>query len=279
MKIKYICTYWGSEHQSAKEFLSIVIANGYDGVEINFPDDANFVVEFMEELETIRKTSNSDFIFIAQQVLSNKNETVNEYIERITERLEYLTALKPDYINSHTGKDFYDLSDNCKIIEITEQISRDSGIPIWHEIHRGRFSFHLKTLLKYLDIYPKLKLIGDFSHFCVVSESNLEDQKDLLEKIYPNIKHIHARIGFEQSPQVNNPFAPEWEKHLERYLNWWKEIIENHKNNYSQITITPEFGPFPYMPEEPFTKKPLSNQWEINLQMKKYLQQNLLTNG
>jgi sugar phosphate isomerase/epimerase len=279
MKIKYICTYWGCEHQSAKEFLSNLVANGYDGVEINFPDDANFVIEFMEELETIRNTSNSDFIFIAQQVLSNKNETVNEYIERITERLEYLTTLKPDYINSHTGKDFYDLSDNCKIIEITEQISRDFGIPIWHEIHRGRFSFHLKTLLKYLDIYPKLKLIGDFSHFCVVSESNLEDQKDLLEKIYPNIKHIHARIGFEQSPQVNNPFAPEWEKHLERYLNWWKEIIENHKNNYSQITITPEFGPFPYMPEEPFTKKPLSNQWEINLQMKKYLQQNLLTNG
>ena len=48
------------------------------------------------------------------------------------------------------------------------------------------------------------------------------------------------------------------------------------KNKKSAIcTITPEFGPFPYMPQEPFTKKPLSNQWEINLQMKNYLQQNL----
>ena len=61
---------------------------------------------------------------------------------------------------------------------------------------------------------------------------------------------------------------------------WWKEIIQIHqKRNYSAISITPEFGPFPYMPQEPFTKKPLSNQWEINIQMKNHLQQNLFTNG
>lgn len=276
MEIKYICTYWGCEHLSAKEFLSNVMQNGYDGVEINFPDDELFIVEFNAELERIRNTINPNFIFIAQQVLPNKKETVNEYIDRITQRLEFIIQLKPNYINSHTGKDFFDFSDNCKIIEVCNQLTRVSGIPIWHEIHRGRFSFHLKTLVSYLDIFPKINLIADFSHFCVVSESDLHDQYDLLSKIYPNIKHIHARIGFEQSPQVNNPFAPEWKTYLEQYLSWWKEIIAIHKNKKSAIcTITPEFGPFPYMPQEPFTKKPLSNQWEINLQMKNYLQQNL----
>ena len=276
MEIKYICTYWGCEHISAKEFLSNVLENGYDGVEINFPDDEHFIVEFNAELERIRNTINPNFIFIAQQVLPNKKETVNEYIDRITKRLEFLIQLKPNYINSHTGKDFFDFSDNCKIIEVCNQLTRVSGIPIWHEIHRGRFSFHLKTLVSYLDIFPKINLIADFSHFCVVSESDLHDQYDLLSKIYPNIKHIHARIGFEQSPQVNNPFAPEWKTYLEQYLSWWKEIIAIQKNKKREIcTITPEFGPFPYMPQEPFTKKPLSNQWEINLQMKNYLQQNL----
>ncbi len=280
MDIQYTCTYWGCEHLSAKKFLSNVVANGYGGVEINFPDDASFIKEFIEEFENIRNTINPNFIFIAQQVLSNKNETVDDYIKRISERLEFLTTLKPDSINSHTGKDFFDFSDNCKIIENADHISKKSGVPIWHEIHRGRFSFHLKTLLKYLDIFPNLNLIADFSHFCVVSESNLEDQKDLLVKIYPYIKHIHARIGFEQSPQVNNPFAPEWRNHLEQYMFWWKEIIEFQKKiNNTVFTITPEFGPFPYMPQEPFTKKPLSNQWEINLQMKHYLQNKLLTNG
>ena len=276
MKVKYICTYWGCEHQSAKEFLTNVVANGYDGVEINFPDDGNFIAEFQEELSNIRNSIKSDFIFIAQQVLSNKNESLNEYTERLRDRLLFLISLEPDYINSHTGKDFYAFSENCKIIEMTERIGNNSGIPIWHEIHRGRFSFHLKTLLNYLEFFPDLQLVADFSHFCVVSESNLSDQQDLLEQIYPNIKHIHARIGFEQSPQVNNPFAPEWKNHLERYLVWWKQIMEvQSKKNNSFTTITPEFGPFPYMPEEPFTRRSLSNQWEINIQMKKYLQNSL----
>lgn len=276
MAIKYICTYWGCENQSAKEFLSQVVSNGYDGVEINFPDDALFIAEFISEIEQIRNTINKGFLFIAQQVLSRRKETVDAYIERMMERLYFLTTLKPNYINSHTGKDFFDFSDNCKIIEITEHISRKSGIPIWHEMHRGRFSFHLKTLLKYIDIYPKLKLIADLSHFCVVSESDLSDQSDLLKKLYPNIKHIHARVGFEQSPQVNNPFAPEWKNHLEQYLIWWKEIIKVQTlKGASDITITLEFGPFPYMPEVPFTKKPLSDQWKINLQMQHYLQKNL----
>ena len=145
MNIKYICTYWGCENQSAKSFLDAVVANGYNGVEINFPDDQQFIEEFMMELEKIRNTIDPNFIFIAQQVLSNKNETVIEYTQRMADRLNLLITLQPNYINSHTGKDFYDFSDNCSIIQYTEQLSKSTGIPIWHEIHRGRFSFHSKT--------------------------------------------------------------------------------------------------------------------------------------
>jgi sugar phosphate isomerase/epimerase len=276
MEIKYLCTFWGCETQTAKEFLSAAIENGYNGVEINFPDDRSFISQFLEELNTIRNTIDKDFVFIAQQVLPNKNETVSNNTKRISERLEFLATLGPDYINSHTGKDFFGFSENCDIINVTERISQAYKIPIWHEIHRGRFSFHLKTLLNYLEVYPQLNLIADFSHFCTVSESLLQDQQDILKKIYPNIRHIHARIGFSQSPQVNNPFAPEWKICLEQFTMWWQQIIDiQKKRKVSFFTITPEFGPFPYMPLEPFTRKPLANQWEINLQMKNYLQQNL----
>jgi hypothetical protein len=280
MEIQYTCTFWGCEKQTAKEFLANAIANGYDGVEINFPDDAEFVAEFISELAHLRQTTHPNFIFIAQQVLPNRKETVKVYTQRMTERLAFLTALKPDYINSHTGKDYYSFGENCTIIDAAEQLAKSAQIPIWHEIHRGRFSFHLKTLLDYLELFPKLKLIADFSHFCVVSESDLHDQHELLTQLYPHIQHIHARIGFEQSPQVNNPFAPEWKSYLERYTTWWNELLEVQKKLHKhRLSITPEFGPFPYMPQEPFTQKPLANQWETNLQMKNYLQKNLLTNG
>ena len=276
MQIKYLCTYWGSEDLSAKAFLDKVLSNGYDGVEINLPDDPQFIDEFMSELERIRKTSHPDFIFIAQQVLSNEKETVAAYSERLTKRLNFLVGLNPNAINSHTGKDFFEFEENYNIIEKVEELGRAVGIPIWHEIHRGRFSFHLRTLLDYLNIFPNLKLIADLSHFCVVSESDLSDQQALLTRIYPNIQHIHARVGFEQSPQVNHPFAPEWNKHLDRYTTWWKEIIQFHsQNGAAHFTITPEFGPFPYMPQAPFTQQPLADQWEVNRLMKKYLQEKL----
>jgi sugar phosphate isomerase/epimerase len=276
MEIKYLCTYWGSEDLSAKAFLDKVLSNGYDGVEINLPDDPQFIDEFMSELERIRKTSHPDFIFIAQQVLSNEKETVAAYSERLTKRLNFLLELKPNAINSHTGKDFFEFEENCTIIEKVEELGRAAGIPIWHEIHRGRFSFHLRTLLDYLNIFPNLKLIADLSHFCVVSESDLSDQQELLTRIYPNIQHIHARVGFEQSPQVNHPFAPEWKKHLDLYTTWWKEIIAlQSQNGAAQMTITPEVGPFPYMPQAPFTQQPLADQWEVNRLMKKYLQEKL----
>ncbi len=130
MEIKYICTYWGCEHQSAKEFLNQVVEQGYDGVEINFPDDAHFIAEFLLELQNIRKQTQKNFIFIAQQVLSNQSETVDEYAFRLKNRLEFLASLQPDYINSHTGKDYYSFSDNCKIIDSCDNISRITGIPI-----------------------------------------------------------------------------------------------------------------------------------------------------
>ena len=276
MEIKYLSTYWGSEDLSAKAFLDKVLSQGFDGVEINFPDDPQFIDEFMSELERIRKTSHPDFIFIAQQVLSNEKETVAAYSERLTKRLNFLVGLNPNAINSHTGKDFFEFEENYNIIEKVEELGRAVGIPIWHEIHRGRFSFHLRTLLDYLNIFPNLKLIADISHFCVVSESDLSDQQALLTRIYPNIQHIHARVGFEQSPQVNHPFAPEWNKHLDRYTTWWKEIIQFHsQNGAAHFTITPEFGPFPYMPQAPFTQQPLADQWEVNRLMKKYLQEKL----
>ena len=276
MKLKFMCTYWGSENLSAKSFLHRAVSQGYDGVEINFPEDEAFVQEFVSELNNIRNTIAPDFSFIAQQVLSLKDESVSDYTRRMINRLEYLTTLSPDAINSHTGKDYYDWRDNIDIIAKAEQVAISSGIPIWHEIHRGRFSFHLKTLLQYLAIFPQLKLVADLSHFCVVSESDLHDQQDLLTQIYPNIAHIHARVGFEQSPQVNNPFAPEWADHLARYQYWWREIIEHHTEaNKSLFTITPECGPFPYMPQAPFTRDPMADQWQLNVQMKQYLQQNL----
>lgn len=274
MDVRYICPYWGQEGIRPSMFFARVIEEAYDGVEINFPEDPSFLTEFQSSLDNIRKVK-KDFVFIAQQVLDPAPESVDSYINRMERRLEFLGSLKADFINSHTGKDYYSFADNCRVIEAAENIASRSGIRVLHETHRGRFTFHAASLLAYLDRFPALKLTGDFSHWCTVSESMLDDQASILEKIIPHVSHIHARIGFEQAPQVNDPFAPEWKNHVDTFMEWWKRIIAVQEKAGNTITLTPEAGPKPYMPVIPYSQKPVADQWQINVQMKEMLKRKL----
>lgn len=267
--IKYLFPHWGSEHLSTKDFFNLVVSNDFDGIEINLPRDEAFKSEFFE-VYSKQKEESSNFVLVLQQVFGVANESSDTYLNKVLKRLESFVPLEPDFINSHTGKDHYSFDENCKIIEAIEDFSVQNKIPVYHEIHRGRFTFHSQSTLKYLEQFPNLKFVGDFSHWCVVSESMLQDQQDIIKTITPHIFHLHARVSHEQASQVNNPFAPEWREHLEQFVSWWHYVVKNHKNP-DGMTITPEFGPFPYMPNQPFTREPLSDQKAINIEMRNHL--------
>jgi sugar phosphate isomerase/epimerase len=253
-------------------FVDRVLSAGYNGIEIFLPPSTDsFTETFIEELEDVLN-KNPGFIFIAQQLTAPDNDTVAKYISRMKKSLTELAAYQPSFINSHTGKDYFSFDDNCKVIEAALNISNKTGVRILHETHRGRFSFHAASLLPYLKKFPEMELVGDFSHFCTVSESLLQGQEDIIRQIIPHVSHLHARVGHEQSPQVNDPFAPEWKNHFDMFEGWWQQIIKQKKGKgWKNFTITPEFGPAPYMPLLPFTQQPIGNQWEINYKMMHYL--------
>jgi hypothetical protein len=270
MDILYFCPLWGSEHMDLPGFFKRVINTGYDGVEIAIPFDKKFEIELRTLID---KTG---LKLIGHQHLPPKNETVNEYIERLEVFLDYLISFKPIFINSHTGRDFFSFEDNCRIIERIDMISAESDIRIIHETHRGRFNFSTYTSHLYFQKYPDLKIAADLSHWCCVSESLLEDQEEFLQEAFKRSEHIHARVGYSQSPQINHPGAPENKMILERHLSWWKSIIAIRRSeNRDYFPITTEFGPEPYMPTMPFSKTPVADQWELNLFMKEYLKKNL----
>lgn len=272
MQIKYICPFWGSSELSAKEFVNKALDAGYEGVEVNVPDDENFVRELRE---TIDETACA---FIGQQWLPPAKETVDEYRKRMQIALYRLMDLNPLFINAHTGKDFFSFEENCSLLESCTQLTKQTGVKIIHETHRGRFNFHAYSTLQYLEKFKDLKLNADFSHFCNVSESLLEDQEQVLAKIIPHCDYIHARVGFDQSAQVNYPFAPEWKTNLERFTGWWQNIIDLAKvRGHEVFYVCPEFGPFPYIQELPFTKANTIKQWDVNVEMMEYLKVNLRT--
>lgn len=264
--ITYIKTAWGHRHEINDAAVSNFRQEGFSGLELNVAHTGPASKQIVNCLHA------NDFLFIAQQWLPATKESVDQYVDRLKANLDTIAGMNPKFINSHTGKDYFSFEDNCRVIELMEDFTKATSIRIYHETHRGRFPFHAKTTLAYLKTFPHLEFTADFSHWCNVSESLLRDQEDTIETVMPHVRYIHARVGYEHSPQVNDPAAPEWKEHLERFFGWWDSIIQSNKEQgRAEMYICPEFGPVPYMPALPYTREPVADQDAVNSWMLKQL--------
>lgn len=190
-----------------------------------------------------------------------------ENIDNYKKHIENLAEVKPVLINTQTGKDYFSLQQNMKIVAAAKQLTKATGIQVVHETHRGKFLFCLTVFLQAIKEDPEMKIAFDVSHWCNVHESLLEDQEAAVKKAIKAAAHIHSRVGFPEGPQVNDPRAPEWAAVVERHFSWWDQIVAHHHKAKKDLTVTAEFGPAPYMPLAPHTQKPLARQWDVNVHM------------
>ncbi|MBC8033390.1 MAG: sugar phosphate isomerase/epimerase, partial [Chitinophagaceae bacterium] len=141
-----------------------------------------------------------------------------------------------------------------------------------HETHRNKALFAAHIAAQLLNDNPEVRITADFSHWCVVSESLLKQQEEAVELASTRAIHIHARVGHTQSPQVSDPRAPEWSIELNTHISWWDKILAIRKKaGAPYFTITPEFGPAPYLPSFPYTKMTIVSQWDVNVYMMQLL--------
>jgi hypothetical protein len=265
VKIKFFCPYWGSNFLSYTQFFKKVKNSGYDGVEMSLPFNK------VEKSKILQLMKDSGLELIAQHnETSDKNPLV--YRENYLKCLYNLAEAKPLFINSQTGKDYFLFQENSDLINLSTKVEKETGIPILHETHRGKFSFAAHITRQYLEKIPELELGLDISHWCNVSESLLQDQGATVDFALYRTRHIHARVGYAEGPQISDPRLSEWEEAMNFHLSCWDKVLENFKRLKKEfLTITPEFGPFPYMMHLPFTRMPVADQWEINLYMKDFL--------
>jgi hypothetical protein len=184
--------------------------------------------------------------------------------------------IKPLYINCHSGRDYFTYEQNKSFIDFTIALSKKTGIKILHETHRSRIMYAAPAGRNYIDKIPDLRITFDVSHRCNVSESLLANQGETMKIALERTDHIHARIGHPEGPQVNDPRAPEWKEALDAHLAWWDKVVEMKKASGDTLTILTEFGPADYMPTEPYSRKPLADQWGINVFMKDLLRKRYL---
>lgn len=266
-KLEFYQTDWGRQI-SWDAFCKKTKAAGYSGLETWFPSDEKSRIELKTALEKYD-------LKVGFLNGTNKSLLFEESIKAYTEHFKKLIAWKPAYINCHTGSDFLSFEQNKAFIDATNSIAKEYNIPIYHETHRGRFSYNLTDTKKYIQAIPDLQLTLDISHWMVVHESLLENQDTVLEEVLNRTHHIHARVGHEEGPQVNDPKAPEWKKAVDRHLEIWEKLIHEKWKTQDVFTITTEFGPANYMPTLPYTQVPVADQWEANLYIMKKLNERL----
>ena len=268
MKLQFFCPRWGSEALSWADFARKVRAAGYDGVETSLPlGDQRATDEILGAL------AGQGLQLIAQH-WETTNGDVAEHCREYRARLEWVAAAKPLFINSQTGRDWFTPEQNRRVLGVADDVAARTGVKIVHETHRGKFAYAAAVTATFLRDDPSLRLTADFSHWCNVSESLLEDQADALALAIERTDHLHARVGHAEGPQVSDPRAPEWQSAVNAHLTWWDRVVERHrKAGAATFTVTPEFGPAPYMPALPYTAQPVADQWGINVHMMELLRE------
>ena len=259
MPIQFYAPSWGNT-LPFDLFCQNVKAAGYDGVEMALP------LEAVERQEMLNVLATYELTLIGQYWQSFETD-LDEHAQQYEKYLRNLIAANPVFINCQTGKDFFTFEQNRQLFVLAAEISAETGVKIIHETHRGKALFAAHICRDYLTRLPNIRLALDISHWCNVHESLLDDQAEAVALAIAHTDHIHSRVGHPEGPQVNDPRLPEWSVALQTHLGWWDKVVETHQKNGTQLTVTTEFGPAPYMPLLPYTQMPLANQWEINVFM------------
>lgn len=190
--------------------------------------------------------------------------SVEQHLRSLREQVEAVAAHDPLLVNSHSGMDHWSETQMVDFFGGALDVEQSLGVPICHETHRRRSLATPWTTGAVLRHFPHLKLTADLSHWVCVTERLLSDFEPLLDQVARQTHHVHARVGFEHGPQVPDPRAPEWQPQLTAHERWWAQIwASQHSRGLPHSTLTPEFGPPPYLWTLPYTQAPLAHLDEI----------------
>lgn len=256
MKLKMVRHLWGVERNWTEAF-SLFRKMGYELIESRMPS-----LHQQQEFTELRQRN--DLSYIAMAFTSGNDPQA--HLESFRCQLQEAIRLGATMLTAHSGRDCWDDETSLAFYKEVVQIEKDSPIPVAHETHRGRVFFNPWTTRKILQNLEPLKLCCDFSHWvCVAERLNWDDEENtILRLVADRAIHLHARVGYEQGPQVPDPSAPEYRHHLETHLKWWEIVWKNQQvRGLAFCTVTPEFGPPAYLHTLPHTNVPVADLWKV----------------
>ena len=249
--------------------ISTAIANaesfGFDGIEGRPQPTAQLRREFSTRL------NDAGLDYIAEIVtggdyVPERAASLEDHINSFEAQAEAALEMSPLFLTVIGGCDAWPISQSVEFFGSVMELAHHHDVAVSFETHRSRPLFNPWGTRDILMQLPKMKLTCDFSHWCVVSERLVMDtEPDVLALCANRAHHVHARVGYEQGPQVPHPAAPEYRPALDAHERWWSAIWDElASQNRAMLTMTPEFGPDGYLHTLPYTKAPVADLNNIN---------------
>jgi hypothetical protein len=254
MELKLIRHLWGVD-QAWEETFPRFRAEGFTGIECRLPAPAD-----RDRFQ--RLLAAHGFAFIPQ--IFTAGADVAEHLASFRTQVQDALATGPLLINAHTGSDAWSLDQARRFYDGALAVERAAGVTVCHETHRGRCFYSPWMTRDILAHVPALTLCCDFSHWVCVAERLIDSELAIIRLCAERAGHVHARVGYEQGPQVPDPRAPEYRRHVEAHERWWDLVWQAQQARGMTVsTLTPEFGPPAYLHTLPHTGAPVADLWEI----------------
>ena len=264
MQLRLFKTLWG--HDGALDnAIATCQEQALAGIEGQAPLNATTRREFRSKL------ANAGLDYIAEictagSYVPRREATAAEHLASLKHQAEVALECEPLFLTVIAGCDAWSVDQSVEFFGEANAIADEFAVTASFETHRSRSFFNPWTTRDIVRQLPELKLTCDFSHWCVVCERLLLDSEpDVLALCAERAHHVHARVGYDQGPQVPHPAAAEFRSALEAHERWWTQIWRSQMSRGQHAsTMTPEFGPDGYLHCLPFTGAPVSDLEQIN---------------
>ena len=256
MNLKVFRHLWGVE-DSLKDAAHRFTALGYQGLEVHVPEGGD-----INELKNVIRDNKLELIVL----LTTPSDvfSVREHLISFRQQLQNAASLEPTLINFHAGIDAWSQAQQGEFYgNALEEIKR-LGLRVSFETHRGRPTYQPWNTDRLVSEFPTIQLTLDLSHWVVVCERIINDQLELIKRVADVCVHVHARVGHSEGAQVPDPRSVRYQAELLAHERWWRIIWESQKTRgFTTTTLTPEFGPDPYLQTDLNTGQPVANLVEI----------------
>lgn len=198
--------------------------------------------------------------------------------EDVRATFERAQRLDADFVFLHPADAYTPLEKVVAIVREGQRLARESGRPFFVETHRGNFTETIRQTEELIAAIPEVRITGDFSHFVVGGEFygwKEENAIGRMEKIWPRVAHLHARISNGEAVQVDvgEVSSDDLSENLpaQFFVEIWAEAMRHWLQSAQPgdvLQFSSELGPPRYAMTLPDGRE-FSDRWAQALVMKK----------